>query len=1532
MTFVAICSVVIALGLLIQFPRVQTYVASHVTKTLSENLNGEVSVEKIHFKPFTTLVLKNTLIIDKDPVQDPTDSTATLVDTFFRAEYIIAQFTLEGLFKSENIKLKRVFVDNAEMALVLETPDPEKGRPQKDNLSRIFRLKKPEAPKKSEKDIFSINNVEVRNMRFIMKCYEEEKIKYAEGGINWNDMDIRDIDLKASDLGFKAGIMSGKVNQISFWEKSGYKVLNMSGEARVGRGKTIITDIRLKDPWSDVFLNEYRMTYDNIHAFKDYIDLVKMDGEVASSRLSMKTISYFAPNMQDNGLVFNVTGKMSGVVRDFSIENIKVDTKEGFSGTVNGRITGIPEVEDMKIDARMSDFRITTKGLGKFISGWSRGKELDLSKFSPGTTYSFSGTAKGSLNRLRVYPFLYSDGGSLKGEILLENLIDTRKDISIGGHIKTDDLNIGTILNTELVKEVSVESGLSANLGKEGITARIDSLNIGRLHLNGYDYQQIAAAGKYDKDSFNATVISNDPNLNFLIQASGARSEITDNHLYKIYANLGYADLNAMNVDKRGTSKARLQASANFTRTENNQTLGKIDLANIILENGSGKYDIGNINISSHTADSLWEAKIRSRFLDGSYKGTAPVKEFIEDVKNITLKKETPALFKDSTYTWNDNSYNVDLRFHNSMDVFAFALPGFYIADSTSVVANVNKDGSFEVGLKSQRIAYKEQYVKGIEAAADNKENDLELSFNANEIKVASLKMLDNKFQIYTDNNHLGFGFTYDNHGEYENRGEIYARSGFSRDEGGLGIDVEILPSKIYLNSREWSILPAEISMKGDSLTVNSARFTSGEQLLTISGTSSRSKRDTLTLDMERFDISVINALVNKNLGISGAASGFLRVTSPSEDRNILVDIVCDSTHLANKPLGVVMARCDWNDEDNNFDISLENRHRGTNTIRLGGQLSPKDKEMDIVADLDSLDLGYVIPFTEGIFNEMDGNISGRFGFKGNFDNLELSSENARLDDAVLRIEYTNVPYVANGNFHLDSYGVYFDDISIKDNIGGVGVVSGSIRHDHFKDFNFDTRIRVEDILAVNLREEDADVFYGRLFGTGNIALTGPMNSLLLTVDALTSKAGNLHIPVMNFSSANKSNLLKFKEKEVVKYIDPYETMINKLKIEEKKDATFDVKIRVNASQDVEAYVEIDKASGNVLSGHGNGIIDLDIRKDAFSINGDYTLTGGNYKFVAMGLASRDFRIQDGSSIRFNGDIMESTLDIDAIYNTKASLSTLISDTTSISSRHPVECGINITDKISNPRVSFSIDIPDIDPMIKSRVESALSTEDKVQKQFLSLIISNNFLPDEQSGIVNNSSVLYSNVSEIMANQINNIFQKLDIPLDLGLNYQPTETGTDIFDVALSTQLFNNRVVVNGNIGNRQYSTGTTQNEVVGDIDIEIKLDRTGALRLTLFSHSADQYSNYLDNSQRNGVGITFQQEFNSLGKFIKYMFSSKKKRQAAKRADELAIIEGGKKEIIIEAEPDIFETKKEKRNGRRKRKTISDTVSAGGE
>lgn len=1512
LTFVAVASVLLAGVLAIQLPQVQTYISEQVMERLSARLDGDITFEKIHFKPFTTLVLKNVAITDRNPSVNPHDSTAAPVDTLFKAQYIIARFTLEGLRHEDCLHLNKAYISNAQLNLVLEDDSPAYTQ----SLSRIFNVPRKPEPKVGENDIFCIKDVEISGMAFTMHNHRKEEIRH-EGGINWNDLHVEDINLEASGLRFNAGIMSGQVEKMNFREMSGWVCESLSGSATVGRGKTIIEDLRLKDRWSDIRMPLFMMSYKNSREFKYFTERVRIDSDLKNTKLDFKTLWYFVPSLQGKDIIVSLSGRIGGYMTDFELEDMRMIAAErGFSGTLSGRVSGLPEVDKMNIDARLSRFLITTDGLDSFIREWSPAMKFDMSRYAKGIMFSMDGRVRGRLNRLDTDIHLNSLIGKIGTDLRITDLLSRKSPLGISGTLETDNFDIGHVIGKDIIGRTTLRAGFDARLSGKGKApeARIDSLVIDRLYLNGYDYSSISAAGELTEESFDGKVVCNDPNLNFLFQGTFALSPETHNSLYKFYTDIGHADLNAINIDKRGISRISLQTQADFTSTFEGEVIGNMDVNDIILENADGKHDIGAINMTSHSMGDEHSMTLRSEFASASYSGTSPLSSFVKDALDITVRKEIPALFRNPELTWDDDSYTFDFTCHDMRDLLAFVLPGMYVESGTSLKAEVSKEGQLTAHLNSGRIAFKRHYMKGLSAEFDNLQNSFNADINCEEIMASSIRLYDNDLQIHADDNRIGIGFKYDNHSELENKGELYLNSTLTREDGRLEAEIDIRPSSLYMNSKEWEIMPSTITLKGKEMKIESFGLISGEEYIGLYGGTSENGHDNLNFELQRFDISLLNSILGDKFGISGFMTGHARLTSPLTDKGLFIDMVCDSTYIAEIPLGVVSIGSGLNEEKNGLDIALINEIEGRSSIALSGNLSLKQRKVEAKASLDRLSIGYAKPFLSTVFSEMDGYISGNVDIYGPFDSLAVSSENTRLDSAELKIAYTNVPYIADGAFHLDSKGVYFDDITIKDRFNGTGTVGGSINWNNFRNFNFDTHIRVNEIEGVNLTEDMNETFYGSIFGSGNVSITGPTSSLLLNVDAVTAKEGQLHIPMNAAGAGGKgTNLLKFTKVEKEIFIDPYEEMISNIQQKEAEESNLTVKVRVNANPDVEAFVEIDKASGNVLSGRGNGVIDLEIGNDMFEINGDYTLTGGNYKFVAIGLVSRDFEIQDGSSVRFNGDILESTLDIDALYKTKASLSTLIADTTSVANRRTVECGINITEKISNPRLSFSIEIPDLDPMVKSRVESALSTEDKVQKQFLSLLLSNSFLPDEQSGIVNNTTLLYSNVSEAMANQLNNIFQKLDIPLDLGLNYQPNEKGNDIFDVAVSTQLFNNRVVVNGSVGNKQYNSGGTQ-DVVGDIDIEIKLDRSGSFRLNLFSHSADSYTNYLDNSQRSGVGLTYQTEFNSLGQFFRNMFMSKAKRQAARQAEEQAMIDGGKVELKIEA------PEKKNKDERRKR------------
>ena len=409
---------------------------------------------------------------------------------------------------------------------------------------------------------------------------------------------------------------------------------------------------------------------------------------------------------------------------------------------------------------------------------------------------------------------------------------------------------------------------------------------------------------------------------------------------------------------------------------------------------------------------------------------------------------------------------------------------------------------------------------------------------------------------------------------------------------------------------------------------------------------------------------------------------------------------------------------------------------------------------------------------------------------------------------------------------------------------------------------------------------------YGDLYASGTVTVKGPFNALRVDADVSTDKDGDLHIALGGAQSSGSSDLLTFTSAEE-NYIDPYDAMMMEMESKEAESAATASKgdliarARITATPQLEAFIELNALEGNYLNARGNGVLTLDVQpsRGIMDIGGEYNISSGKYHFAIPNITSKDFNINSGSSIKFGGNLMESDLDIDATYQLRTSINKILADTSSVQTRRMVNCGIGISDKISSPKLRFSIDIPDLDPASKSEFESAINTEDKLQKQFLALVVTGSFLQNEQYGVTNNNSLVFSNMTELMSRGISDILTRMDIPVDLGVGYQQNSSGVDFYDVRLSTELFDNRVEVYGSVGNRQYSTTTNPNgDMVGDLDIDIKLDKSGQMRLNLFSHSADEFTSYLDFSQRNGVGITYQREFHKWKDFYNSIFRKRKK------------------------------------------------------
>ena len=1482
----------------IQSPRVQTGLAQWAAGKLEDRMPAQVTIGHLTVRPFDALVLEDILLKDPSPYVQG-------MDTLIYVRNLTAKFSLRGLLTGDNARVKKLTLKGGMFNLGYEPSETALDGTDM-NLYRVLGLSHSETgddePPQWGK-LLSARSLLIQDFRFRManpigsEEMEEEGSSYGEGVIDWNDFTVYVNEILASHVNVADSHITGTVDRLRIRETStGFSLDEASASSvDVGEACVNIGGLHLHCGATDLYLDRFVMD-GPLDDYGDFVDRIWLEADIRpESFLSLPTIRYFSSGLEDISFSGSLQGQMQGYVNDFHLENIVVeDPENGLLLQVGGRMSGLPDTDDTRMDLKIRKLDFRPDKLGGFIQAWSPDTRLDLHSVAPGESFHFQGKVEGLLNHMKVNGDFSSHIGNLQARISLRNAVSDREDLSIGGQIETDQLDLGRIIGTRSLGPLSLKTGLDATFPRGGdMQVRIDSLNISRLQAMGYDYSGISAVGTYSEKAFDGRIISADPNLNFLFQGQFNLSRSTRNAVYRFYASLGYADLHALHLDNRSRSKLSFEASSNFLRTERGDLLGDISIRDISLESGSGRHNVGDLTVRAHANDDINRIRLDSQFLEGSFVGDSGLGRFLNDVRYLVLQRDLPALMDQSLQPWDGASYNLDLTVKSAQNLLDFLVPGLYIEKNTNLGLQVNPDGLVSASLKSGRLAYNDKFVKDFLLSFDNGNEVQTANLTSGQISLSGAQILNNRLTLFADDNQIGIGYTFDNGEETQTRAQFYLSGDLSRDEDGqLLVVARALPSNIYYKGNGWGLSSDDIIYRGNGdIAIQRLVARHDDETLLVHGGLSQDKADTLSIQMDKFDIGLVNTIGGSLPSLEGHATGHAMLISPSTPSiGLLASITCDSTYVAGHRLGQLQISSIWDEEEGRFNASAKNLMDGKSNLDAEAYLQPDTRAVHASARLERLDMGYAAPLLNSLFSQFGGYLSGEVGLDGTLDDLHLSSRDLRIDDGTLELDFTRVPYRMEGGVALDDRGLHFQSVKLSDGLYGKGSVNGSILLGGFKDYAMDTHLQITDMKVLDIPHGINDLMYGTVTASGSADITGPLNRLLLDVNAATSREGDLHITLGSASSDRSRQMLTFKEAESTEELDPYEVMMASRNQILRENSDFRIKLRVQATPDMQLNLDLDEESS--LNARGTGDIEL-MNSDAqgFTLNGTYNISQGSFLFSAMKLVSRKFTIQDGSSIRFNGDVMNTDLDIHGLYTTKASMAALIADEGAVS-RRTVNCGINISGRLNDPEVSFAIDIPDLNPATQAQVEAALNTVDKVQKQFVYLLLAGSFLPAEESGVSSTGTeALFSNVSSIMSGQINNIFQKLDIPLDMGLNYQTTQTGSNIFDVAMSTQLFNNRVIVNGTVGNKQMIGGTSTNEVAGDIDIEIKLNRSGTLRVKLFSHSADKLSSYLDNSQRNGAGISYQRDFNSFLQLLKMIFSSRETQEEMARQEALSAI-----------------------------------------
>ena len=175
-----------------------------------------------------------------------------------------------------------------------------------------------------------------------------------------------------------------------------------------------------------------------------------------------------------------------------------------------------------------------------------------------------------------------------------------------------------------------------------------------------------------------------------------------------------------------------------------------------------------------------------------------------------------------------------------------------------------------------------------------------------------------------------------------------------------------------------------------------------------------------------------------------------------------------------------------------------------------------------------------------------------------------------------------------------------------------------------------------------------------------------------------------------------------------------------------------------------------------------------------------------------------------------------------------------------------------------------------------------------------SLLILNSFVTPYQltnaGAGPNATDAAANNTTELLSNQLSNMLSKISKDVDVGVKYRPGDAiSSQELELALSTQLFNDKLTIDSNVGkNSNPTTNNNANNIVGDVNVEYKLTDDGKVRIKAYGKSNDNTTTYSSGPYTQGIGIFYREEFDTSSELFKRFlnFISGKKRKAKKNKE----------------------------------------------
>ena len=1428
---------VLLLVVVFSLPSVQTKLAGRLTSYLNQTYDTQIAIDRLGLNWQGNIDLRDLYI--KDHHQD------TLI---YAGQLQTSILSFSNLLKTD---VSLGYVTLSDTKLFIKTYKNEAS----DNMS-VFSGKFNSGTKAAR--IFKLSADDV----FI----SSSAIKITDQNLSTPLLfDLTGVEASAQDFKILGPDVFATITSLGLTSKRGFEITGLSSQFSYTTEQMTLNNMKLQTSQStlegDVIMNY------SANGYSDFVNTVVFTASFKPSSIATNDLNGFYNEFGPNQTI-GFKGDFKGVLNDFSFTKAAITT-------ANTRVAGDYYFKDVlkgptafNINFRRHDITTSYYDLRRFLPN-ILGEVLpeELSKLG---VFDYDGSSQINSKTFNTDATFKSDIGVATTSVSIDNYKDVAL-ASYKGNIILSSFDIGALTKESSLGEVSA----NVSIDGRGFTQKTVDTALGGVissfSFQGYDYKNITLQGALKDPVFNGDLSIDDPNIQ--LDFKGLVDVSKSFNQYDFQADVHFAELNKLQLVKRDSiSVFAGKVVVDMDGATIDDSVGSFSFQQTFYQNQDDDFYFDDFKIASSFEDQKRIITIDSPDICN---GTISGNFLIKDISNLFRNGLGSMYANYIPLEVTTNQYiDYDLSLYSKIvEVF---VPELQVGENSRIRGSVSSDESkFQLDFKSPELLLFDNYLGKVNVQVDN-DNPLYntyVSVDSVYTGIYDLKDFSLINKTYNDTLYVQSVFK----GGRKKQDVFDLALYYTINPQGKSV-VGIKKSEIsykdniwYLNKNNNKKNKVVFDDRFNAIAIDSLQLNYKQQQIAFAGVIRDSTYKNLKVRFKDVNIGDIIPPVD-SLQVSGTTNGTLSFLQQDGAYFPKSNVTIDDVIINTIGFGDLILDIDGNQDLTKYRIASSLTNKDVRSFNALGTIdfAPKISQLDLDVRLNDFNLQAISPFGANVITDIRGEASGALQVMGNYTKPNILGT-INLKNSGLKVPYLNTDFdLANSTQMIvssDTLRVLSTEIT-DTKFNTKGVFSGIATHDNYRDWNLNLTINApERLLVLDTPPDEDELYYGTSFISGNAVIQGPVDALDIKVFATTQAGTTFKIPLSDTEAIGDDSFIKFLSPQDKRIRTIGQQIVKK----EIKGLSVDFDLDINDNAEVE--VVVDKVNNSTLKGRGAGtlLIRLDT-KGKFNMWGEFTVIEGLYDFRYGGIIQKKIAVVPGGNINWDGEPDRARLSISAKYATQANPAVLL-DNPSFNRKIPVDVLVDLTGEIIQPELNFNIDFPRTSSTVKSELEFKLQSNEEIEKQAIFLLTTGSFV-NEGMGGANFAGTLVDRVSDL----VNGLFADEDGTFNVGIDYSqgsrlPNQQTADRVGISLQSKI-NERILINGKVGIPL--GGSNETAIAGDIEVQWLINEDGTLRMNFFNRQADIQFIGEDQIFEQGLGMSYNVDFNTLSELIEKLFNKK--------------------------------------------------------